>query len=116
MTVVRNEFESGENSPQRILEERVVATAYLWHNYGKSTIGTKEDIEKVPIERLAAFKTKFYQPDNAVLIISGQIDPAKTLTYIADTCGAIPRPTRKRMRLTPSNPRRMANATWNCAA
>ena len=40
MTVVRNEFESGENSPQRILEERVVATAYLWHNYGKSTIGT----------------------------------------------------------------------------
>ena len=95
MTVVRNEFESGENSPQRILEERVVATAYLWHNYGKSTIGTKEDIEKVPIERLAAFKTKFYQPDNAVLIISGQIDPAKTLTYIADTCGAIPRPTRK---------------------
>ncbi len=95
MTVVRNEFESGENSPQRILEERVVATAYLWHNYGKSTIGTKDDIEKVPIERLAAFKTKFYQPDNAVLIISGQIDPAKTLTYIADTCGAIPRPTRK---------------------
>jgi zinc protease len=95
MTVVRNEFESGENSPQRILEERVVATAYLWHNYGKSTIGTKDDIEKVPVERLAAFKAKFYQPDNAVLIISGQVDAAKTLGYIAATCGAIPRPTRK---------------------
>jgi zinc protease len=95
MTVVRNEFESGENSPQRILEERVLATAYLWHNYGKSPIGSKEDIEKVPIERLAAFKTKFYQPDNAVLIVSGQIDPAKTLSYVAETCGAIPRPARK---------------------
>jgi len=95
MTVVRNEFESGENSPQRILEERVVSTAYLWHNYGKSTIGSKEDIEKVPIERLAAFKTKYYQPDNAVLIITGQIDPAKTLGYVASTLGAIPRPTRK---------------------
>src|SRR3984893_11577858 len=39
MTVVRNEFERGENSAQNILAERVVATAYLWHNYGKSVIG-----------------------------------------------------------------------------
>src|SRR5208283_4915884 len=48
MTVVRNEFERGENNPGSILEERVAATAYLWHNYGKSTIGSKEDIERVP--------------------------------------------------------------------
>jgi zinc protease len=94
MTVVRNEFERGENSPERILEERVVATAYLWHNYGKSTIGSRADIEKVPIDKLAAFYKKFYQPDNAVLVIAGQFDPAKTLAYVADTCGAIPRPAR----------------------
>ncbi len=49
MTVVRNEFERGENNPGRVLEERVVATAYLWHNYGRSTIGARSDIEKVPI-------------------------------------------------------------------
>src|SRR5579872_5261378 len=79
MTVVRNEFERGENSAQGVLEERVVATAFLWHNYGKSTIGSREDIERVPIERLAAFYHKFYQPDNAVLVISGQFDPAKAL-------------------------------------
>lgn len=95
MTVVRNEFERGENSPQRILEERVVATAYLWHNYGKSTIGSREDIEKVPIDRLAAFYKKFYQPDNAVLTISGQLDESKTLAFVAATCGAIPKPTRR---------------------
>ncbi len=95
MTVVRNEFERGENSPQRILEERVVATAYLWHNYGKSTIGSREDIEKVPIDRLAAFYKKYYQPDNAVLTISGQLDESKTLAFVAATCGAIPKPTRK---------------------
>ena len=95
MTVVRNEFERGENSPQRVLEERVVSTAYLWHNYGKSTIGSREDIERVPIDRLAAFYRKFYQPDNAVLAISGQIDPGKTLAMVAETCGKIPRPTRK---------------------
>src|SRR6202050_4178119 len=52
MTVVRNEFERGENRPESILEERVVATAYLWHNYGKSPIGSRADIEKGPIEQL----------------------------------------------------------------
>ncbi len=51
MTVVRNEFEMGENSPQNILEERVIATAYLWHNYGKSVIGSRADIERVPIDQ-----------------------------------------------------------------
>jgi zinc protease len=95
MTVVRNEFERGENSPQRVLTERVAATAYLWHNYGKSTIGSREDIERVPIDRLAAFYRKYYQPDNAVLAIAGQIDESKTLALVAATCGAIPRPARK---------------------
>ena len=95
MTVVRNEFERGENSPQSILSERVAATAYLWHNYGKSTIGSKDDIEKVPVERLATFYKKYYQPDNAVLILTGRLDEAKTLQAVADSMGKIPRPTRK---------------------
>jgi zinc protease len=95
MTVVRNEFEQGENNPREILEERVVATAYLWHNYGKAVIGSRADIEKVPIDKLAAFYRKYYQPDNAVLVIAGQFDQSKALAYVAETCGAIPRPTRK---------------------
>ncbi|HLQ78280.1 MAG TPA: insulinase family protein, partial [Terriglobia bacterium] len=94
MTVVRNEFERGENSPASILDERVWSTAYLWHNYGKSTIGSKDDIEKVPVDRLEAFYKKYYQPDNAVLVITGQIDVAKTLTMVADSMGKRPRPTR----------------------
>jgi zinc protease len=95
MTVVRNEFERGENSPQSILRERVEATAYIWHNYGKSTIGSKEDIERVPVERLAAFYKKFYQPDNAVLVIGGRFDETKALQMVAETLGKIPRPARK---------------------
>src|SRR6202790_3038289 len=94
MTVVRNEFERGENSAQNILEERVIATAYLWHNYGKSVIGSRADLERVPIDRLAAFYRKYYQPDNAVLVIAGQFDSSKALAIVADTIGAIPRPTR----------------------
>jgi len=95
MTVVRNEFERGENSPQSILRERVEATAYLWHNYGKSTIGSKDDIERVPVDRLAAFYHKFYQPDNAVLVVTGRLDETRTLQFVANTMGRIPRPAQK---------------------
>src|ERR1700674_634394 len=94
MTVVRNEFERGENSAQNVLEERVIATAYLWHNYGKAVIGSRADIERVPIDRLAGFYRKYYQPDNAVLVIAGQFDATKALAMVADTVGTIPRPTR----------------------
>ena len=95
MTVVRNEFERGENNPTRVLEERVIATAYLWHNYGKSTIGSRSDIENVPIDRLAAFYRKYYQPDNAVLALAGQFVESEALAAVAGTLGKIPRPARK---------------------
>jgi len=52
----------------------VYSTAYLWHNYGRSTIGSRADIERVPISRLADFYRKYYQPDNAVITIAGQIE------------------------------------------
>ncbi|HEY1434050.1 MAG TPA: pitrilysin family protein [Thermoanaerobaculia bacterium] len=94
MTVVRNEFELGENDPASILEERVLSTAYLWHNYGHSTIGARADLENVPIERLQNFYRTFYQPDNAVLLVAGKFDEAKTLALINQTFGKIPKPTR----------------------
>ncbi|CAH0996246.1 hypothetical protein EMA8858_02377 [Emticicia aquatica] len=94
-SVVRNEFESGENDPESVLSERVIATAYLWHNYGNSTIGSREDIERVPIENLQAFYKKYYQPDNAVLLVAGKIDEEKTLKMINEYFGVIPRPTRQ---------------------
>lgn len=95
MTVVRNEFESRENNPFNVLRERVVSTAYLWHNYGKSTIGSRSDLENVPIERLQAFYKKYYQPDNAVLLVTGKIDEAKTLELINQQFGTIPKPARE---------------------
>jgi zinc protease len=95
MTVVRNEFEAGENDPSSVLEERVMSTAYLWHNYGKSTIGARADIENVPIDRLQAFYRKYYQPDNAVLTVVGKIDEEKTLKLINEKFGVVPRPARE---------------------
>src|SRR5438067_4589003 len=95
MTVVRNEFERGENSPQGVLMERIHHAAYEWHNYGKSTIGNRSDIERVPIENLQAFYRKYYQPDNAVLIVGGRFEPEKALAAIRDTFGRIPKPARQ---------------------
>jgi zinc protease len=94
MTVVRNEFEAGENDPGNILYERMLETAYLWHAYGHPTIGNKSDIEKVPIEKLAAFYHKYYQPDNALLIVAGKFDSGKALAWVTELFGRIPRPER----------------------
>lgn len=94
MTVVRNEMESGENSPMNVLEERTLAAAYNFHNYGKTVIGNRTDVERVPVDNLAIFYQKYYQPDNAVAIVAGQFDETKVLGYVAQTLGSIPKPQR----------------------
>jgi zinc protease len=94
MTVVRNEMESGENDPGRILLQQTMATMYQWHNYGKSVIGARSDVENVDISRLQAFYRLHYQPDNATLIVAGRFDPALVLQWTAQYFGPIPRPTR----------------------
>ncbi len=95
MTVVRNEMERGENSPSRILIQRTLATMFDWHNYGRSTIGARADVENVDIPRLQAFYRLYYQPDNATLIVSGKFDAAQVLAWVAGSFGDIPKPTRK---------------------
>jgi zinc protease len=94
MTVVRNEMEAGENSPINVLEERVLSAAYNFHNYGKTVIGARSDVERVPVENLAVFYKKYYQPDDADLIISGKFDESKALALISQTIGGLPRPDR----------------------
>ncbi len=95
MTVVRNEMEMGENSPGRVLFERTLAGMYTWHNYGKSTIGARADVENVDITRLQAFYRKYYQPDNATLIVAGRFQPQQVLAWVAESFGPIPKPTRE---------------------
>jgi zinc protease len=96
MTVVRNEFESGENSPSSVMLKRMQNMAYSWHSYGKATIGNRSDIENVKIENLHAFYRLYYQPDNAVLLIAGKFDPARTLQWITHAFGRLPKPKQSR--------------------
>jgi zinc protease len=94
MTVVRNEYENGENSPGSVLMKRMQSVAYDWHAYGRSTIGNKSDIENVRIKNLQDFYRTYYQPDNAVLLVAGKFDTNQTLRTIGKLFGAIPKPKR----------------------
>src|SRR5436309_11158932 len=94
MTVVRNEFELGENNPGSVLFQRVQQLAFVWHNYGNPIIGERADIEKVPIEKLQAFYRTWYEPDNAVLLIAGHFDEARAIERVAQHFGAIAKPSR----------------------
>lgn len=94
-SVVRNEFERGENSPEGVLFQRVMAAAYEWHNYGRTTIGNRSDIERVPIDNLQAFYRRYYQPDNVVLIVTGRFEEPRALELVSKYLGSIPRSERR---------------------
>ena len=91
MTVVRNEFERGENSPFQALIKEIFSAAYIAHPYHHSTIGWRSDIENVPIEKLKAFYDTFYWPNNATVSVIGDFDPATALGLVKKYYGAYPR-------------------------
>jgi len=94
MTVVRNEFEANESNPGSVLFRELQSVAYDWSAVGRSTIGNRSDIENVPIDHLQAFYRTWYQPDNAVLLVAGKFDEARTLGWIQQAFGKIPAPKR----------------------
>ncbi|MFN9246259.1 MAG: M16 family metallopeptidase [Planctomycetota bacterium] len=95
MTVVRNEFEMGENSPSSILMQRLMATAYEWHNYGKTTIGNRSDIERVPLDNLRRFYSKYYQPDNIMVVVAGKFEQKEALELLEKYFGSLKTPDRE---------------------
>ncbi|MBO0861595.1 MAG: insulinase family protein, partial [Chloracidobacterium sp.] len=103
-SVVRNEYESGENNPLNAMIKRIMEASFAWHNYGKTTIGERSDIENVNIERLQAFYKLYYQPDNAVLMIAGKFDEPKTLELVKQYFGPIPKPARELPKLYTTEP------------
>ncbi|GEM45424.1 M16 family metallopeptidase [Deinococcus cellulosilyticus] len=93
-TVVRNELEAGENNPIGVLLRQTQAAAFNWHNYGKSTIGIRSDLENVPLQNIVNFYKTYYQPDNAMAVLSGKFDQKAALELIVKSFGSIPKPTR----------------------
>ncbi len=93
-SVVRNEFEMDENSNQGALSDQMLGVAYQWHGYGRSTIGNKSDIEKVPADRLREFYQRYYQPDNAMIVVAGTFDEPLAKALIEKHFGGLAKPKR----------------------
>ena len=91
MTVVRNEFERGENDPFDTLNKNIWATAYQAHPYHHNTIGWRSDIEGVSTERLREFYETYYWPNNATVTIVGDFKKDEALQMILDNYGVIPK-------------------------
>jgi zinc protease len=90
MTVVRNEFERGENDPFDVLLKQSFAVAFREHPYHHPTIGWRDDIENASIERLRHFYDTFYHPDNASLILVGAFERNEALDLVVRHYGVLP--------------------------
>ena len=89
-TVVLNELERGENDPFDLLLKHSFATAYLEHPYHHPTIGWRSDVESVTASVLRSFYDTFYHPDNAVVILTGDVEEGETLAAVERHFGWIP--------------------------
>ena len=91
--VVRNEMQSSQNRPERMLHQQLMGTAYEFHPYGRTVIGNESDLAGVQPAQLQAFYQRYYRPDNAVLVITGDFDPQPTLAAVDQAFSKVPRPT-----------------------
>lgn len=90
LTVVRNEYEQGENSAFMKARKSLWGLAYPEHPYGTSTIGTLTDIEHFTAEKLRQFHRTYYAPNNAIVSFCGQFDPQAILAKVDEHYGDIP--------------------------
>ncbi|MEM7553688.1 MAG: pitrilysin family protein [Cyanobacteria bacterium P01_A01_bin.84] len=89
--VVISELQGYENSPEYRLNRAVMKAAFPEHPYGLPIGGTKEDVKKFSVDKLQNYYKNLYSPDNAVLVIVGDLDTAKTLNDVRKIFGNIPR-------------------------
>jgi Zn-dependent M16 (insulinase) family peptidase len=114
MTVVRNEFERGENSPFQVLYKQTFATAFREHPYHHPTIGWRSDIEGVTTERLKEFYDVFYHPNNATALVIGDFEEDEALEKLDRHFGGSRRRGRSRVS-TRSSRRRKGSGASSCA-
>jgi len=80
-----------EDDPDGYLSEEFLAAAYKAHPYGGPVIGWMEDIARITPADLRAFYDRYYQPNNALLVIVGDVDAGRIVGRVRDVFGRIPR-------------------------
>lgn len=78
------------NNPEARLTEQMMAALYLNHPYGRPVIGWRQEIEKLDREDALAFYKRFYAPNNAILVIAGDVEPGDIRPMVERTFGEIP--------------------------
>ena len=79
------------NNPRARLSEQIDAALFLNHPYGKPTIGWRHEMEQLSRDDAVGFYRRFYAPNNAVVVVAGDVDPAQALKFAEDTYGKVPR-------------------------
>jgi zinc protease len=100
------------NNPEARLTEQIMAALYLNHPYGRPVIGWRQEIEKLDREDALAFYRRFYAPNNATLVIAGDVDAADIRPMVERTFGTIPpQPSIPAQRVRPQEPEPAAPRT-----
>ncbi|WP_407119516.1 M16 family metallopeptidase [Bradyrhizobium sp. LMG 9283] len=115
--VVLEEFNKGiANHPRERLAEQMMAALYLNHPYGRPIIGWRHEIEKLTREDALTFYKRFYAPNNAILIVAGDVAPKEIRSMVTETFGCIPtQPSIPLERLRPQEPTPAASRTVTLA-
>ncbi|MFZ1001545.1 MAG: pitrilysin family protein [Pseudolabrys sp.] len=79
------------NNPRARLGEQIDAALYLNNPYGKPVIGWRHEMEELSRDDAIGFYRRFYAPNNAVVVIAGDVDPAKARALVEETYGKVPR-------------------------
>src|SRR3974390_110373 len=100
------------NNPEGRLIEQIMAALYLNHPYGRPVIGWHQEIEKLDREDALAFYKRFYAPNNAILVIAGDVDPEEVRPMAEQTFGVVPpQPAIPARRVRPREPEPAAART-----
>lgn len=86
-TVIISELKGSENDPDSLLDQEVVATAFKAHPYRHPTIGWLADLQSMTRDDLYGYYRRYYAPDNATLVIVGDLDPDDTLERVRQHFG-----------------------------
>jgi zinc protease len=100
------------NNPEARLTEQIMAALYLNHPYGRPVIGWHQEIEKLDREDALAFYRRFYAPNNATLVIAGDVEAKDIRPMVERTFGPVPpQPSIPVTRLRPQEPEPAAPRT-----